>query len=62
MDDSTILEIVLEDNEPMLVDPNWVVVKGGTYKPTDLVEVKSIHENKQVCAYFSLYVKTGNNS
>ncbi len=51
--------ITFEKNQPMATDPDWVVVTGGNYEPTDLVPVYRLSDPEQVVAWYAQFILDG---
>ena len=51
--------ITLETAQAALTEPDWLVITGGDYAPDALVEcVRNIDPNQQ-CAFYALFIATG---
>lgn len=53
--------ITLETHQQVLLEPHWIVLVGGNYAPDDLVECKKAEDYSQRCAFYALFIATGEN-
>lgn len=51
--------ITLETAQPCLTEPDWLVVVGGDYAPDALVECVRNSDAGQRCAFYALFIATG---
>lgn len=51
--------IDLETGQIVLLDPEWVVIAGGSYAASDLVECVRLADPSQRVAFYALFIATG---
>jgi hypothetical protein len=51
--------IELETGQPVLLESEWVVITGGTYAENDLVECVRVGDATQKCAFYALFIASG---
>lgn len=51
--------ITLETAQPCLTEPDWLVVAGGEFPQDALVECMRLGDLNQRCAFYALFVATG---
>lgn len=53
--------VTLTKDQPMLTLPEYLVLVGGNYNDTDLVDVYRVDQPEQIVAYLALFIATGVN-
>ena len=51
--------ITLEEGQLLLTDEAWAVELGGEYEPNALVECIKVSDPSQKCAFYALYIASG---
>jgi len=53
--------ITLEADQPVLLQPEFLVRVGGDYAPNELVEVYRVDDPDQICAFYAQFISEGTN-
>lgn len=51
--------VTLETSQSCLTEPDWLVIVGGDYAPDALVECFREVDPSQRCAFYALFIATG---